>query len=203
MAVRHTPMDRVREGEESVGEVQNTLWQQMLAATGAQVASNGMSESSAYAQVGQRQPIGPEISNARYGGTMPQMTYVPTHQVVPTYVSGTKYRAFHPYPVNDKLLDTFDSMDIHSIASLRSVAPRSDRETRSGRTFGSYLNDLSSREVLGRSSVKSRTGGTITAAVNGVQLETEDLKREPSPSETVRPQGIVVKVEECDDVFVY
>lgn len=129
------------------------------------------------------------------------MTYVPTHQAVPTYVTGTKYRAFRPYPADDKPLDTFDSMDIHSIASLRSVAPRSDRETRSGRTFGSYLNDLSSREARGTSSGKSRSGGTVTAVVHGVRPEGQEVG--PSPPETVRAQGIVVKVEECDDVFDY
>lgn len=54
-------MDRVKEGEESVGTLQGTLWQQMLAATGAQVTPDvGMPGSSAYAQVGQRQPIEPE-----------------------------------------------------------------------------------------------------------------------------------------------
>jgi hypothetical protein len=198
VAVRHAQMDR-RQGPEAQGTAGQTLWAQMLAATGAQAAAESMSASS-YMQVEER-PTGLEISNARHA--IPQPTFVPIHQASQPFPSGTKYRAtVRPHPQDDKLLDTFNSIDIHSLASVRSVVPKSEHAA-SGHTF-SYLNDLSTDHGAGSMSVAfgSKTGSARECALDGTAGgENESIRgtaREQSPPETIR-QGLVVKVEDCDD----
>lgn len=199
VAVRHAPMDR-RQGPEVMPgvAVQGTLWQQMLAATGAQAAAESMSASS-YMQVEER-PIGPGISHARHA--IPQPTFVPIHQASQPFPSGTKYRAtVRPHPQDDKLLDTFNSIDIHSLASVRSVVPKSEHAA-SGHTF-SYLNDLSTDHGAGSMSV-AFGGRAGSARIDGEAEEREGVMEsegdgEGSPPETIRAPGLIVKVEDCDD----
>lgn len=208
VVVRHAPMDRrqaVDAEHMSAGPV--TLWTKMLAATGAQVALD-----SGYA-VAER-PIGPAVSNARH---VPEPTYVPIQtsgpqptaiaRVPATYASGTKYRALHPCPEDDELLNTFDSIDIHSLASVRSGASKTEHdpaEAASGHTF-SYLNDAST------GSMSVQVGVRATPVPLDGQLDREqtieggsdrEANRERSPAEKVR-QGLEVKVEDCDEDEVF